>query len=105
MRQRRIIVVILGSSKFKSVHLGIGQRETLRGKIVLHTGFWHHVDMVPITDEQKRMLDELMLDKVELADECIVCNPNGYIGQSTRRAIEYAQKLGKPITYMERIEA
>jgi hypothetical protein len=95
------IVVILGSSKFKTAHLGIAQRETLRGKIVLLTGFWHHVDMVPITDEQKTELDELMLKKIELADECIVCNVNGYIGQTTKRGIARATELGKPITYLE----
>ncbi len=40
----RRIVAIVGSSKFKAEHLGVAQRETLRGSIVLLAGFWHHVD-------------------------------------------------------------
>lgn len=94
-------VAIIGSSKFKLQQLGVAQRETLRGKIVLLPGFWHHVDMVPISDEQKAMIDDLTLKKIEQADEVIVVNVNTYVGQSTRRGIEHAKKLDKPITYLE----
>ena len=96
---RRRVVAIIGSSKFKDQHLGVGQRETLRGKVVLLTGFWHHVDRVPITTEQKESIDSLTRDKIEMADEVIVVNVHGYVGQSTQRAIEHARDLGKPLTY------
>lgn len=97
----RRIVAIVGSSKFKAEHLGVAQRETLRGSIVLLAGFWHHVDKVPITDEQKASLDLLMLDKVELATEVFVVNPKGYGGHSTQRAIDRARELGKPLRWLE----
>jgi hypothetical protein len=97
----RKIVAIIGSSKFKEAHLGIAQRETLRGNVVLLTGFWHHKDMVPISDEQKARLDELTLFKVKMADEVIVVNTNGYIGQSTKTAIEFAESVRKPVSYTE----
>ncbi len=98
---RAKVVVILGSSKFKAQQLGVAQRETLRGKIVLVTGFWHHVDMVPITHEQKTKLDELMLKKIEMADEVVVVDVNGYIGESTKLGIVHAEQLDKPVTYTE----
>jgi len=28
-----------------------------------------------------------------------VVNPGGYIGESTRREIEYAERTGKPVAY------
>ena len=89
------VVAILGSTKFKEQMQGIAQRETLRGKIVLLPGFYHHRDHVPITPEQKEMLDELMLRKVELADEVVVCNVNGYLGETTKRGIKLALSLNK----------
>jgi hypothetical protein len=100
----RKIVAIVGSSKFKDQHLGVAQRETLRGNVVLLAGFWHHKDMVPITDEQKEHLDRLMLDKVRMSTEVFVVNVNGYIGQSTQRAIELARDLDKPTRYLEPVD-
>lgn len=99
------IVCIIGSSKLKNAHLGVAQRETLRGKIVLVAGFFHHVDMVPISEEQKRLIDELCLRKIDLADEVFVVNVNGYMGDSTKQAIAYAKELGKPVAYLEQPSA
>lgn len=98
---KRTIVCILGSSKFKDRILGHKQRLSLQGKVVLDAGFFHHVDKLPIDDEQKRRLDELVLDKVEMADEVYVVDEQGYIGQTTRRAISHALGLGKPIKFEE----
>jgi hypothetical protein len=98
MIQKRIIVTIIGSSRKKKFMFGIAQTETLKGKIVIAPGFYHHADdSMPISDAKKRELDDLMLDKIELADEIIICNHNGYIGQSTREGIAHAKKLRKPI--------
>lgn len=95
------IVAIIGSSKFKAQQLGVAQRETLRGKIVLLPGFWHHVDMVPISDRQKQQIDDLTLAKIDMADEVIVVNVNGYVGASTQRGIDYAKSTDKPVKYLE----
>ena len=98
---RPTVIVLCGSSKFKSTIMGLMQRESLRGKIVLQHGFYHHVDLVPITDMQKQMLDGLMLAKIDLADEVLMVNVNGYMGTSTKQALAYAQKLRKKITWYE----
>ncbi len=50
----------------------------------------------------KRM-DELHLKKIDLTDEVFVINVGGYIGESTRREIEYATQKGKVIKYLEPI--
>jgi len=39
--------------------------------------------------------------KIEMADCIYVINKNGYIGESTKSEIEYAEGLGKKVYYME----
>jgi hypothetical protein len=101
---RPTVIALCGSSKFKSTIMGLMQRESLRGKIVLQHGFYHHVDLVPITDMQKKMLDEVMLHKIEMADEVLIVNVNGYIGTSTKAAIEHAKALRKRLVWYEEPE-
>lgn len=50
---------------------------------------------------KKEILDELHLRKIDIADEVFIVNRDGYIGESTRKEIEYAENLGKPIVYLE----
>lgn len=95
------IVAIIGSTRFKEFHLGAMQRETLKGKIVLCAGFFHHRDNVPISREVKELLDGLAAQKIDMADEVFVVNVNGYIGETTIALIEYAKEKGKPISSME----
>lgn len=49
----------------------------------------------------KEQCDALHLQKINLADEVFVLNVEGYIGESTRREIEYATAQGKPVAYLE----
>lgn len=49
----------------------------------------------------KEQCDELHKRKIDLADEVLVLNIGGYIGESTRSEIEYAARLGKPVRYVE----
>ena len=49
----------------------------------------------------KARADELHLRKIEMADEILVINVGGYIGNSTREEIEYARKLGKRVRWWE----
>jgi hypothetical protein len=53
------------------------------------------------TAEQKAVLDTLHLRKIDLADRVLIVNPGGYVGESTRREIAYAQAAGKPIRYTD----
>lgn len=51
----------------------------------------------------KAQCDELHLRKIDLADEVLVLNVDGYIGESTRNEIHYATLQGKPVKYLEPI--
>lgn len=49
----------------------------------------------------KEMLDDMHKRKIDMADEIFVINVNGYIGDSTRSEIEYAEVHGKKVNYLE----
>ena len=95
------IVCLCGSTRFYEAFQEANYRETLQGKIVLSVGFYPHAQRemhardVGCTPEQKKALDELHLRKIDLADEVLVLNVGGYIGESTRREIAYTVSVGK----------
>lgn len=55
------------------------------------------------TPEQKAELDALHLRKIDLADGVVVLNVDGYVGASTAREIVFAERIGRPILYLESI--
>ena len=96
---RPTIVCLCGSTRFMQEFYDANMRETLDGKIVLTVGMSSKGDCKP-TDEQKVALDELHKRKIDLADEVLILNVGGYIGDSTRSELEYAQKHGKRIRFL-----
>jgi hypothetical protein len=98
------IVCLCGSSRFRDAYEQANRRETLQGKIVLSIGMFGHQEGLDMDGPIKAMLDELHLRKIDLANEILVLNIDGYIGQSTKREIEYAASLGKPIRWWEPVE-
>jgi hypothetical protein len=97
------IVCLCGSTRFKQEFINANFRETMAGRIVLSVGLYSHADAevyTPTADE-KLALDELHKRKIDLADEVLVLNIGGYIGESTRSEIDYARAAGKPVRFLE----
>ena len=90
------IICICGSTRFRDEMADANRQLTLAGRIVLAPAVFQHRGDV-ITGEQKPVLDELHLRKIDLADAVFVVDPGGYIGESTTREIGYARSTGKPI--------
>ena len=96
------VITLCGSTRFKDEFLETQKRLTLEGNIVISVGlFGHSGDNEVWTDGVKDMLDRQHLAKIDLADEIFVVNVGGYIGDSTRREIAYAEYKGKTIAYLE----
>jgi hypothetical protein len=101
------IVVLCGSTRCYQQFQHSTYEETMAGHIVLSVGFYTHRseeahgEKWGCTPEQKIALDELHKRKIDLADEVLVLNVGGYIGDSTRSEIVYAQALGMTIRYLE----
>lgn len=104
------IVCLCGSTKFKEAFDEANYQETMAGRIVLSVGFYMHAsgnkhgEGIGCTPEQKVGLDELHKRKVELADEVLILNVGGYIGESTRNELNHAILHGKRVHYLENPE-
>ena len=93
----------------------VQKRLTLEGCIVISVGlFGHSGDEEVWKPDTKEMLDDMHLRKIDMADEIFVIrstfgrllpmgrkNVGGYIDESTRREIAYAEKIEKKINYLE----
>jgi hypothetical protein len=100
---RPTIVCLCGSTRFKREFIDANFQQTMAGRIVLSVGWFSHADshIYRPTEDEKRRVDELHLRKIDLADEVLVINPGGYIGESTAREIAYARAIGKPVRFLQ----
>lgn len=129
-RERPVIVCLCGSTRFKDAFLRAQAEETLAGKIVLTVGLFGHLESIrptrmmidgcmgleetvinqvvqtplDMSSDVKKALDVLHKQKIDLADEVLILNVGGYIGDSTRSELEYAKRHGKAIRFLEEIQ-
>jgi len=94
------IITVCGSLRFYKEMMEIAEKMELKGNCML----------VPIynpnkpskddfTEEEALMLDKMHKEKIKLSDQILVVNVNNYIGDSTKKEIEYARSLKKEIMY------
>lgn len=96
------IVCLCGSGRFHDAFEKAEYDETLAGNIVLTIGCnTKDIARDPELDKHKPTLDELHLRKIDLADEVLILNVDGYIGSSTRKELEYAKSKNKIIRFLE----
>lgn len=99
------IITLCGSTKFKDKFLEAQKDLTLKGNIVISVGlFGHSGDNEVWEPGVKEMLDDMHLRKIDMADEVYVITVNNYIGESTKREIEYAKKQDKIIRFLNYTE-
>jgi hypothetical protein len=102
------VVCLCGSTRFWRAFQQAGLAETMAGRIVLSIGAAsgtddEHFGNLPRDeyDRIKTMLDQLHMRKIDMADEVLILNVDGYIGESTGRELAYARKLGKVVRFLE----
>jgi len=107
-KDRPRVICLCGSTRFVDTFNEWRKRLTLEGCIVVSIEL-----VLPQSEREdpqhanykvKQMLDELHLRKIDLADEVMILNVGGYIGNSTRAEIEYAGSKGKSIKYLEALK-
>lgn len=96
-----MIITLCGSTRFKEVFMEVAKRLTLTGHIVLMPAVFHHSDEMELTAEQKIQLDNLHKQKINMSDAIYVINLGGYIGESTYGEIDWANRMGKPVYFLE----
>jgi len=79
------VITLCGSTRFKDAFMEAQKRLTLEGNIVISVGlFGHSGDEEVWTPGTKEMLDDMHRAKIDMADEILVINVDGYIGTSTQ---------------------
>ncbi len=100
MASRPTRVCLCGSTRFMEAFCAAGWALTLRRQIVLSVGVCKHSahhGAEAIGQDVADGLDELHLRKIDLADWVLILNIGGYIGDSTRKEMEYANEIGKEV--------
>ena len=108
MEKKPRVVCLCGSTRFSEAYQKANFDETLAGRIVLTIGCDMRSDADLFADKSpqeleyiKTSLDWLHKRKIDLADEILVLNVEGYIGSSTKSEIEYAAERGKKVRWLE----
>lgn len=101
------IFCLCGSTRFTRDMLILQWNLTKLGYVVLSwcalpDDYYKGEDRAHIGDQEgvKAIVDEVHFRKIDLADEVLVLNIGGYIGESTRNEINYAKLKGKIISYV-----
>lgn len=103
------VITLCGSTRFKEQFMEAQKRLTLEGNIVISVGLFGHAGDQEVWDgmdegtlsKTKEMLDDMHKRKIDMADEIYVINVGGYIGDSTRSEIQYAEEHGKTVRYYQ----
>lgn len=101
------VITLCGSTKFRDDFIKAQKDLTLKGNIVISVGVFGHSGDNEVLDNMnngrltKEMLDDMHKRKIDMADEIFVINVGGYIGESTKSEIKYAEETGKTVKYLE----
>ena len=89
---------ICGSMRFaKDMQRIAYDLETCKGYNILQCVYCKE-NVVPTEDELSKLADA-HYRKIDLSNGIYVVNMGGYIGESVRKEIAYAEKLGKEVLY------
>src|SRR4051794_30219865 len=101
------VITLCGSASFEAEVAQVNQRLTMEGCVVISLGMFSlrelsGCDWTADPSDLKERLGRLHFQKIRMADEVYIVDPGGYVGESTRREIAYAESLGKPVRYLSR---
>ena len=93
------VIAFCGSMKFEGLMKPLsGELETKKGWCVLQCSYCKDDSL--LNNDELKLLENAHYKKIDLSDAVFVVDVNGYVGQSTKKEIEYAKKQGKQIYYL-----
>ena len=101
------VITLCGSTRFEAEFAEVNQRLTMEGCVVISLGMFSLPDLPDYdwtadSSDLTGRLGRVHFQKIRMADEVYIVDPGGYVGESTRREIAYAESLGKPVRYLSR---
>ena len=94
------IIALIGSRKFIDTFKEVSDKLSSKGNIVFIPEIFCE-DIENLDDKTIHSFEELYNLKIKMSNKVLVINKDGYIGKDTKREIDYAVSLGKPIEYYE----
>ena len=94
------VVTLCGSMRFQNEMMEIAEKLACEGECVL-TPVYMVMKDCEISEEEVKRLKLEHFKRIELADEVFVVNVDGYVGESTMAEIEFAERNGKRVRWME----
>ena len=97
-------ITLCGSARFEQEFHEWNEKLTLAGHTVYGLAVYpssKNGDKNWYGDANKQTLDLVHLSKIEESDAIVVLNVGGYVGDSTRREIEWARIRNKKVYYAE----
>ena len=98
-----MIITLCGSTKFKDEYLDVAKKLALQGHCVLSVNLFAHADNIELTTEEKIRLDNAHKQKISISDAIFVINKDQYIGESTYSEIDWAERMGKEVYFLEEL--
>lgn len=98
------VVCLCGSTRFFKLFDELNYKLTMNGWVVLSIGCHSQSDYclgIDQIENAKGMLDRLHKKKIWMASHVLILNKDGYIGDSTRSELEFAQKHERKIYYYD----
>lgn len=96
------VITICGSMRYSKKMIKIAEELELKeGYAVIQCVY--NVDGQKYEGIDASILDKIHRKKIDISDAIYVVNINGYIGESTRKEIEYANNNGKEVIYHEKV--
>lgn len=93
------IITICGSLKYQDEIMKISEEMTLQGNCILSVIYPVNRDISAYSAEERELFGAMHRERIRLSDAILVVNIDDYIGESTRREIEFARSLNKEILY------
>ena len=102
--KRLSVVTLCGSKKFIDEFKLVERTLTLDGYIVLSPAIFNHPERLTMTEDYINTYHMIHDQKVLMSDIVIIVSINGYIGEDTKREIEFAKANNKNIVYLNNID-
>ena len=94
------IVTICGSMKFRNEMMMIAEKLELKQRYIVIQCIYGDSSR-EYNESEMEILSQLHFEKIKISDAIYVVNVNGYIGEATKKEIEFAKSLNKEILYLE----
>lgn len=95
-----VIVTLIGSTRFVELFRKIEEELSLKGYLVFTPSVFSQSGVRPLCGvDNKKILDKAALAKIARSEIVFVIDELEYIGDSTKRQIDFAKLLNKPVLY------